>query len=341
MKKFLTLLGVFAFLLAFTLPAVAAPNVVLDGQQLVFEVPPTVENGRTLVPLRAIFEALGANVSWDGATQTVTATKSDINIKLQIGAPVAYRNNQAVSLEVPGKIIENRTMVPLRFVSEGLGATVKWDGQTQTISLSQATKLDANSFTGIYLCGGAEFCFYGDMGLNIDQKKVLKRCSINYLPAEAYSNNNLIIISQYDTPYDRLPTPIREKVIQTQYNGIPMNESITLKVNKSTVLIRNVGFCGIDAKSATGIYLFGGQEFCEKEAGRFDQNIIELMASIDYFKDSFLTENNLIIITVVDVNYDTLPPLIKQRVDVKEYISLPMYKYITLKVDKADILIKS
>lgn len=141
MRKFLVSLGVIMFLFVLVIPALAAPKVILDGQPLVFEVSPTIENGRTLVPLRAIFEALGANVSWDGPTQTVTATKADITIKLQIGSQTAYRNNQAVSLEVPGKIIENRTMVPLRFVSEGLGATVKWDGQTQTISISKQASI--------------------------------------------------------------------------------------------------------------------------------------------------------------------------------------------------------
>ena len=146
MKKFLTLLGVFIFLSVLSLPAVSAPKVVLDGQQLAFGVPPTIENGRTLVPLRAIFEALGANVSWDDPTQTVTATKADISIKLQIGSQTAYRNNQAVSLEVPSKIIENRTMVPLRFVSEGLGATVKWDQQTETISISSGSQTRSDIF---------------------------------------------------------------------------------------------------------------------------------------------------------------------------------------------------
>lgn len=343
MKKLLSLLGVLIFLLTFSLPAIAAPQVVLDGQQLEFEVPPIIENGRTLVPLRAIFEALGANVSWDGPTQTVTATKSDITIKLQIGSQTAYRNNEAVSLEVPGKIISNRTLVPLRFVSEALGATVKWDGQTQTISLSQETKFDAKSFDGIYLCGGAQFCEYGDcLGIDIDENKILMMCSINLLPTDAFSNNNLIIVSQYDSTYKALPTPIQNKITQSQYDGIPMNQSIELKVDKSTILIQNVGLCGIDAKSAKGIYLFGGKKFCEEDAAsEVDRNKIRLMASIDRFEDSILTENNLIIISVTDVNYDTLPSSIKENVNALEYKYSPLHAYITLKVEKADILITS
>lgn len=120
------------------LPLIAsaqAPTVILDGKQLSFDVPPTIENGRTLVPLRAIFEALGAEVQWDGATQTVTATKGGTTIKLTVGGQ-AYKNGQPVTLDVPAKIINGRTLVPLRFVSEALGASVKWDGSTQTITIT-------------------------------------------------------------------------------------------------------------------------------------------------------------------------------------------------------------
>ncbi len=112
-----------------------AIRVVLDGQMLQFDVPPVIENDRTLVPLRVIFEALGADVEWNGETQTVTAKRSDTEIKLIIGGE-AYVNGQAVELDVPAKIIEDRTLVPLRFVSEALGCQVDWDGVTRTVSIS-------------------------------------------------------------------------------------------------------------------------------------------------------------------------------------------------------------
>jgi hypothetical protein len=114
--------------------AFAAPQVVLNGQELVFDVPPVIEQRRTLVPFRAIFEALGANVSWDGSTQTVTAVKGDTEIKLTIGGP-AYKNGQPVTLDVPAKIVNERTLVPLRFVSEVLGASVWWNDAAQTVTI--------------------------------------------------------------------------------------------------------------------------------------------------------------------------------------------------------------
>lgn len=134
-KKLIQGILVFIILLSFSCVAHATPQVILDGQTLSFDVPPVIENGSTLVPLRVIFEALGADVQWDGNTQTVTASKSGTEIRLIIGG-VAYKNGQEVQLSVPAKIIEGRTMVPLRFVSEALGCQVAWDGTTQIITIT-------------------------------------------------------------------------------------------------------------------------------------------------------------------------------------------------------------
>lgn len=111
----------------------ASPKVVLNNENLNFDVSPVIENGRTLVPLRIIFENLGAEVEWNQKTQTVTATKDEIIIKLTINSVDAYKNNQVVKLDVPAKIKNGRTLVPLRFVSEAMGAYVGWDGNTETI----------------------------------------------------------------------------------------------------------------------------------------------------------------------------------------------------------------
>jgi len=138
MRKTLVLLCTLFMCLAFTAPASAAPTVILDNQQLSFDVSPTIENGRTLAPLRAIFEALGADVDWDGQTRTVTAIKDNAQIKLQIGFTTAYKNGSPVQLDVPAKIINDRTLVPLRFVSEALGAKFDWYGPTQTITITSS-----------------------------------------------------------------------------------------------------------------------------------------------------------------------------------------------------------
>lgn len=117
----------------------ADPNVikvVLNGQPLTFDVPPEIRNNRTLVPLRAIFEALGATITWDGATRTITATRGDMVIELQIDNAQAKRRGQALTLDQAPVLSNNRTLVPLRFVSESFGAEVKWDGATRTITIT-------------------------------------------------------------------------------------------------------------------------------------------------------------------------------------------------------------
>lgn len=139
MRKFVIAGFVVVFMLLLSAStALAAPRVVVNSQELVFDVPPVVEQGRTLVPLRAIFEALGAEVSWDSSTQTVTATKGGTEIKLVIGG-LAYKNGQPVELDVPARIVNDRTLVPVRFVSEALGARVNWDGKTQMATITSTT----------------------------------------------------------------------------------------------------------------------------------------------------------------------------------------------------------
>ncbi len=112
-----------------------AVKVYLNENQLFFDVPPVIENGRTLAPLRAIGEALGAEVSWEGQSQVITLNMPATNIELKIGDPVARVNGTAVVLDVPAKIINDRTLVPLRFVSEYFGADVQWDGGSRVITI--------------------------------------------------------------------------------------------------------------------------------------------------------------------------------------------------------------
>ena len=112
------------------------PTVFYNGEKIKFDQIPVIENGRTLVPLRAIFEKIGAEVEWDGDTQTVTATKGDITVALTIDSTAATKNGETIALDVPAKIISGRTLVPVRFVSDCFGVDVAWDGIMQRVSLT-------------------------------------------------------------------------------------------------------------------------------------------------------------------------------------------------------------
>lgn len=134
MKKRL-LYGLAFSLLCIPIPA-SAINLTIDGTPIKTDAPPVVLEGRTLVPLRAIFEALGANVEWDNATKTATAIKAGTEIKLTLNNKTASVNGIAQTLDVPAQSIDGRTMVPARFIADNLGYTVGWNSNTNTVTLT-------------------------------------------------------------------------------------------------------------------------------------------------------------------------------------------------------------
>lgn len=114
-------------------------SVVVNGRPVVMDVPPIIRGGRTLVPLRAIFEALGASVKWNDDTRTITGKRAETTITLQIDKPSATVNTTRVTLDVPPTIIGGRTLVPTRFIAESLGARVSWNEQTRTVTVGPDT----------------------------------------------------------------------------------------------------------------------------------------------------------------------------------------------------------
>lgn len=114
-------------------------SVYINGRRISFDVPPAKINGRTMVPLRGIFEGLGAEVKWEAATMTITARRGDTEVKLTLGDRNAYINGNLNTLDVPPAKVSGRTMVPLRFVGEAFRADVKWVGATKSIYINDET----------------------------------------------------------------------------------------------------------------------------------------------------------------------------------------------------------
>lgn len=115
----------------------AAPiRVLLNGRPLAFDVPPVLEQGRTLVPFRAIGEALGVTVSWDNARRAVSAVRGSLVVELVVGSRTATVGAQTVTLDVPAVIRQGRTLVPLRFFSQAFGAQVGWNEATRTVTIT-------------------------------------------------------------------------------------------------------------------------------------------------------------------------------------------------------------
>jgi len=118
-------------------------NVRVNGDPVRFEgAQPRQMDGRVLVPLRGVLEKMGANVDWLASSQTVVATKGSMELNLPIRSRTATVNGREVRLDVPAMTIAGSTMVPLRFVSEALGADVRWASATQTVSIETGRNRD-------------------------------------------------------------------------------------------------------------------------------------------------------------------------------------------------------
>jgi len=147
MKKILSSVLAAQLLLASAVIPVLADgdiSVYVDGEALKFDVPPVIENDRTLVPMRAIFEALGAKIEWDGETRTVTAGRGDDVLSITIGSDKLYKNDSPVALDAPARIINDRTLVPIRAISESFDAVVDWDAASRSVIISTQTAAEAD-----------------------------------------------------------------------------------------------------------------------------------------------------------------------------------------------------
>lgn len=107
----------------------------LDGEPLRLDVPPFIEEGRTMVPVRAAFEALGADVGWDGERKKVTIVLDGVELQLTLGDTIMRANGYLLELSHPPQIVEGRTMVPLRALAETFGMDVSWDGEKRAVTL--------------------------------------------------------------------------------------------------------------------------------------------------------------------------------------------------------------
>lgn len=115
-------------------------NLQLDGQTIETDVPPIIESGRTLVPYRALLEAMGAEVFWEQDANMATAILGSHRVQVTIDNTTAFVNGITKQMDVPPRIVDSRTMIPLRFVLENLNCTVDWDNDTRTVLITSPKK---------------------------------------------------------------------------------------------------------------------------------------------------------------------------------------------------------
>ena len=111
-------------------------SVSLNGETVQTDVPPMIINDRAMLPLRSVFNAVGFDLDWNAEEKKITGTKDEKEIEIYIGSTTAYINGEEIKLDAPAVIAEDRTMVPLRFISEAAGFDVDWDAENKHISIT-------------------------------------------------------------------------------------------------------------------------------------------------------------------------------------------------------------
>ena len=115
-------------------------SVTIDGQKLDFDVKPQIINERTMLPLRAVFEALGADVYWDDSAKTIYANKNEVTFKLTIGDYFMYKNDVSILIDTPAVILNSRTLVPVRFIAQAFDCDVSWDAESKTVLITSKSE---------------------------------------------------------------------------------------------------------------------------------------------------------------------------------------------------------
>lgn len=177
-------------------------TILLNGEKLSFDVEPYIKEGRTLVPFRGILESLGAEVIWNPDEKSVTTKSETTEIYLKIGSNETFVNGNKVIIDVAAEITDSRTFVPLRFVSENLGATVLWDGATRTVAIEyKATSLiEEPGDEEVPATSGAIGVFdNGDMRIVIDKVNFDSSEKKFHIYGKANFNGKRVLLSVFDS----------------------------------------------------------------------------------------------------------------------------------------------
>lgn len=131
--------GLFMSMFGLEVKATEEIKVKINGQEISFSQTPLISEGRVLVPLRGIFEEMGAIVNWYKEQEAVEISKDETKITLKIGSQAVIKNNEVIHADVPPQIMKGTTYVPLRLISEAFDARVKWSNESKTVEIITLT----------------------------------------------------------------------------------------------------------------------------------------------------------------------------------------------------------
>lgn len=205
------------------------------------------KENRTVVPVRFIAEALGAKVDWNGETRTVLIDQDEKHIELKIGAMQATVNSEIVKFDTKAEIYFDRTFVPLRFVSEALGATVGWNGETRTVTIDTKSediesveemidKLDNEKLKEVFKVSPNNFVGHDSVVYSIDGERDLDsigiivsysdyhKSSLITVYPEIYNKDYSVLKDMLKTYYPTQFETVYNYVSDIISNGKPTNE---------------------------------------------------------------------------------------------------------------------
>lgn len=239
-------------------------SVLVNNNPVIFDQHPVIEDGRTLVPMRAIFESLGASVRWNENTRTITGQKDTLQITLVVGSTSAKVNDIQVMLDVPAKIINGRTFVPVRFIAASLNCFVGWQEKTKTIYITDGDNTPQRNLSVHYIdVGQADSILIllpngqnilidagnnGDGALVVDYIKNQGIRTLDYVigthPHEDHIGGLDTIINVFDIGNIYMPKAVNTtKAFEDVLNAI---ESKGLKINSAKAgvnIINSNGLC--------------------------------------------------------------------------------------------------
>lgn len=243
-------------------------TVQLDGRTLNFDVQPQIIGGRTMVPLRAIFESLGATVEWNNDAKTVTAYNEIYYVQATINDNNMKVNGETRILDIPPLLVNGRTLVPARFVAEAFGAKVDWDAKTSTVHIQSSNKVPPNFTDGYERAVFSKFnSFASENGLS--GTKLYLDCIIDRTSIIDTGEYRVILAYLIDNENNNWLAALNGTIFvnEMEYNSVVGKPLILCATYDGYATTENMPFIYLD-------------ELCVKETGEIKSGIGKLL-SID------------------------------------------------------------
>lgn len=200
-KQIICLIVIFITTLCMSGCAKDGISVQIDGKPLNTEVGAVIKDDRTFVPMRAIFEALGAQVEWDGSSQTVTGIKDTTKVSIKIGENVLYKNGEAIKTDAAAYVSDGRTMVPVRAVAQSFGCNVSWDDENSAVKITTAFAVRVH-FMDVGQGDSAFIELPGNKCMLIDSgEREYADTVINYIKNLGYKTLNYVVATHPHTDH--------------------------------------------------------------------------------------------------------------------------------------------